>query len=263
MKEMAHRFDDSVAYEHFMGRWSRAAGAVFLDWVAPPVGSHWLDVGCGTGILTELIVGRYSPAAVISIDPSEAQIDHARGQPIARHAIFRVADAQALPFLDSTFDIVASALAINFITDRPQALSEMRRVARPCGIVAGFVWDFEANLSPSWPVRLGMRKVGIEAPQVPGSSDSGLAALRSLFALAGLEDITAMSIDVAVAFPDFDDFWRAQTPSHNPVTKVIAAMTDSDRTKLVGAVRAGLSICPNGRVEYSARANAINARVPH
>ena len=56
MTEAAHSFDDSVAYERFIGRWGRAAGAVFLDWMAPPTGARWLDVGCGTGLFTELIL---------------------------------------------------------------------------------------------------------------------------------------------------------------------------------------------------------------
>ena len=43
MTEPAHSFEDGAAYERFMGRWSRAAGAAFLDWLAPPPGLHWLD----------------------------------------------------------------------------------------------------------------------------------------------------------------------------------------------------------------------------
>ena len=91
-----------------MGRWSRGAGKTFLDWIAPPPGAHWLDVGCGTGSFTELIAEICSPASVIAIDPERAQINHARNRPIANRAHFEVADAQALPFADRTFDIVAS-----------------------------------------------------------------------------------------------------------------------------------------------------------
>ena len=130
MVELAHSFDDSAAYERFMGRWSRAAGTVFLDWMAPPTDARWLDIGCGTGIFTELIFDACSPAAVFAVDPAQAQIDHARRQPVAQRANFRVADAQALPFPDCVFDVVASALVINFIPDRVRALSEMRRAAR-------------------------------------------------------------------------------------------------------------------------------------
>src|SRR5690242_1320740 len=46
-------FDSSADYERFMGRWGRAAAASFLDWLAPPCGLRWLDVGCGTGTLAD------------------------------------------------------------------------------------------------------------------------------------------------------------------------------------------------------------------
>src|ERR1044071_6784132 len=93
--DTAHSFDDSAAYERFIGSWGRAAGATFLDWLALPPGAHWLDVGCGTGLFTELIIQTQSPAAVIGIDAAEAQIEHARRKPGAERANFRVGDAQA------------------------------------------------------------------------------------------------------------------------------------------------------------------------
>lgn len=262
MTEIAHVFDDGAAYERYMGRWSRAAGTVFLDWVAPPTGMRWLDVGCGTGAFTELVLDACSPAAVIAVDPSQAQIDHACRQPVAQRADFRVADAQALPFPDGAFDVVASALVINFIPDRPRALAEMRRVGRPGGVVAGYVWDFAAERSPTSPMRVGMRRIGAEVPTPAGVEDSGLDAFGSLFERAGFENVARRSIDVTVAFSDFDDFWRAQTPGFSPVTKTIAALPETDRARLLEAVRAGLPVRPDGSFAYSARANAVKARVP-
>jgi SAM-dependent methyltransferase len=260
--ELPFNFDDSAAYERAMGRWSRAVGPGFLDWVAPPPEASWLEVGCGTGILTELILDTCSPAAVISVDPAQGQIDHACRQPAARRADFRVADAQALPFPDAAFDVVASALVINFIPDRPRALSEMRRVARASGIVAGYVWDFEAELSPSGPLRRGMRQFGVDVPELPGTRDSSMGALSALFERAGFEKIATSTIEVTLPYSDFDDFWQAQTPSYSPTTRIIAAMTESERLRLMEAVRAGLPVLPDGRIEYPARANAIRARVP-
>lgn len=262
MAEQAISFDDSAAYERFMGRWSRAVGPIFLDWVAPPSGARWLEVGCGTGIFTELVLDTCSPETVIATDSAQAQIDHACHQPLAERANFRVADAQALPFADSTFDIVVSALAINFIPDRPRALSEMRRVSRPGGLIAGYIWDFAAERSPSWPMRLGMRKFGMDVPEIPGTQDAGLGALTAMFERAGFEQIVTRSIDVMVPFPDFDSFWQAQTPSYSPTTRMIAAMPDTDRKKLIEAVRASLRAGLDGSIAYSARANAIKARVP-
>lgn len=262
MAALEHRFDDSAGYERFMGPWSRAVGAIFLEWLASPPDLRWLDVGCGTGIFSELILDTCSPAAVFAVDAAPAQIDHACRRLSAERANFQVANAQALPFSAATFDVVASALVINFIPDRPRALSEMRRVARTRGVVAGYVWDFEAELSPSWPLRLGMRQLGVEVPGMPGARDSSLGALNSLFERAGLETIATSSFDVTVAFPDFDDFWQAQTPGYSPTTKMIDAMTTGDRMRLIDTVRAGLPVCRDGSIEYSVRANAIKAQAP-
>jgi trans-aconitate methyltransferase len=59
-----------------------AAGEIFLDWLAPSCGLRWIDVGCGTGAFTELLVERYAPAGVEGVDPSEAQLSFARARPL-------------------------------------------------------------------------------------------------------------------------------------------------------------------------------------
>jgi ubiquinone/menaquinone biosynthesis C-methylase UbiE len=190
MAETTVTFDDGAACERFMGRWSRAVGAIFLGWLAPKPDARWLDVGCGTGVFTELVVETCAPASVVAVDPSTQQITYALTHPIERRADFRVADAQALPFPDGAFDIVASSLVINFIPDRPRGIAEMRRVARRGGTVAGYVWDFAAGLVPNTPLGRGMRRLGADVPRVVGTDDSTLEGLKELFERAGLEAIT-------------------------------------------------------------------------
>ena len=67
------QFDDGAAYERLMGHWSRLAGEQFLDWLAPAPGQHWLDIGCGNGAFTELLLARTQPASVRAFDPSAGQ----------------------------------------------------------------------------------------------------------------------------------------------------------------------------------------------
>jgi SAM-dependent methyltransferase len=259
--DSAYRFDDGAAYERFMGRWSRAAGKVFLDWIAPTPGACWLDVGCGTGSFTELIVDMCSPASVSAIDPEQAQIDHARNGPVANRAHFEVGHAEVLPFAHGTFDIVVSGLVLNFIPDGNQALSEMRRVARRRGTIGGYVWDFAAELSPTWPLRVGLRELGALIGPTPGAGNSSLTGLKALFERAGLEGVETSSINVTMRFPDFDDFWASQTPNFNPIVKMIAKLEMSDRTRLIDVVRTKV-LRPDGTVEYSARANAVRGKAP-
>ena len=262
MAEAAPTFDDSAAYERCMGRWSRAVAPVFLDWLGAQRRASWLDVGCGTGILAETLLELCAPASVHGVDPAAAQVRAATRGPAGARARFQTADARKLPFADAMFDVVACALVINFIAERQAALAEMRRVARPGGLVAAYVWDFAEELSPSGPLRRAMRRFGADVPGIPGTEASRLEALRGSFMDAGLEEIDTRTIDVCLAYADFTDFWQAQTPDYQPTTRIIAAMKESERKRLMHAVQSALPAGPNGSIEYCARANAVKARVP-
>src|SRR6266851_2515497 len=112
MVEHQIRFNDGAAYERMMGRWSWLAGEIFLDWLRPRAGLRWIDVGCGNGAFTELIVARCAPAEVQGIDPSDGQLAYARTRGGAAMAKFRKGDAMALPFADRSFDVASMALVI-------------------------------------------------------------------------------------------------------------------------------------------------------
>lgn len=256
------RFSDGAAYERYMGRWTRAVGAIFLEWVAPPAGARWLDVGCGTGVFTELVLDTCSPEAMIAVDSSEAQIELTRSKPVAQRADFRIADAQSLPFPDGAFDVVISSLVINFIPERPRALAEMLRVGRPGGVVAGYVWDFPGGRAPVSAIRNALSCLNAEFPPVPGTEDSGLVALSALFNGAGFDDIATRTIDVRMIFRNFDEYWRTQTPTFSSTGRVVASLSESDRDRLKEFLRTSMPAESDGSISCSARANAIKARVP-
>src|SRR6478735_12573074 len=83
MADNKTHFDDAATYDRFMGRWSRGIGSVFLDWLAPPAGARWLEVGCGSGAFTGLVLDACAPATISAIDPSKSQIDYVRGGPMS------------------------------------------------------------------------------------------------------------------------------------------------------------------------------------
>jgi ubiquinone/menaquinone biosynthesis C-methylase UbiE len=112
MAETQIRFEDGLSYERYMGDWSRRVGTVFLDWLTLPSGLKWIDVGCGNGAFTELIIERCAPNEVRGIDPSDAQLEFARKRSAARLAKFDHGDALALPFPAGTFDAAVMALVI-------------------------------------------------------------------------------------------------------------------------------------------------------
>ena len=107
-----------------------------------------------------------------------------------------------------------------------------------------------------------MRELGIDAPNVPGTAESSIDGLATLFETAGFEAIATRWFDVTIAFPSFDDFWQSQTPPFTPHSKAIAALPAAERAKLADLVQAAVPAGPDGSVAYSARSNAIKARVP-
>jgi ubiquinone/menaquinone biosynthesis C-methylase UbiE len=164
------RYDDGAAYERMMGAWSRIAGVTFLDWLAPPPGLRWIDIGCGSGAFTELIVERCAPAEVEGIDPSEPQLSFARARPAGRMAKFRRGDALALPFGEDAFDMAVMALVIFFIPDPTKGVVEMARVVRPGGTVAAYAWDMIGGGHPLEPMHTEMHVLGFTPPRPPRST---------------------------------------------------------------------------------------------
>ncbi|HVG33806.1 MAG TPA: class I SAM-dependent methyltransferase [Pyrinomonadaceae bacterium] len=256
------RFDDGAAYELYMGVWSRLAGETFLDWLAPQSGLRWLDVGCGNGAFTEMLVERCAPASVQGIDPSERQLSFARTRPASRVAEFRQGDAMALPFPEDTFDAAVMPLVIFFVPDPARGVAEMARVVCPCGIVTAYAWDMVGGGFPYEALHDEMRGLGVEVPTPPSPDASRIDAMRDLWTGAGLVRVETREITVQRTFIDYDDYWTTVLggPSVGPQ---LAAMASSDLARLRARMRERLPTDATGRITYSARANAVKGRVPN
>jgi SAM-dependent methyltransferase len=256
------RFDDGAAYERYMGEWSRLAGETFLDWLAPKSGLRWLDVGCGNGAFTEMLVGRCAPVSVQGIDPSEAQLAFARTRPASRVAQFRQGDAMALPFPDDTFDAAVMPLVIFFIPNPARGVAEMARVVCPGGAVTAYAWDMEGASFPYEALHAEMRGLGFAVPEPPSPEASRIDAMRDLWTGASLESVETLEITVRRTFADFDDYWTTVLggPSVGPQ---LAAMASEDIALVKERMRARLPADAAGRITCSARANAVKGRVPN
>ncbi|MGE4252584.1 MAG: class I SAM-dependent methyltransferase [Parvibaculaceae bacterium] len=262
MTEQKIRFDDGAAYEQMMGIWSRSAGEIFLDWLAPPKALRWIDVGCGNGAFTELLVERCAPAEVQGIDPSEGQLAFARTRPGARLAEFRLGDAMDLPFPAERFDAAIMALVLVFVPEPGKGIAELARVTRPGGIVATYMWDMPGGGFPLEPLLAEMRNLGLSSPRPPQLEASRREAMLDLWRAARLQDVETREIAVQRTFAGFDDWWATsmKSPSLGPA---IAALSPADAERLKSGVRARLPAAgSNGQITYRARANAVRGRRP-
>lgn len=261
MKTDQIRFRDGAAYERYMGRWSQLAGEIFLGWLDPQPAQRWLDVGCGNGAFTEMLMARCAPASVHGIDPSDEQLAYATSRPALRAAQLRKGDAMALPYPDDAFDAAVMPLVIFFVPDPARGVAEMGRVVRPGGAVAAYAWDMEGGGFPYEALLAEIRGLGITVPSPPSPGASRIDAMRDLWAGAGLTAVQTREIEVRRRFADFEDFWSTALGAPS-VGSTLATMASDDLALLKARVRVRLPADDAGRITYSARANAVKGRVP-
>jgi ubiquinone/menaquinone biosynthesis C-methylase UbiE len=252
-------------YEAYMGRWSRQVAPRFLDWLGAADGRDWLEVGCGTGALSAAILGRCNPASLVAIDASPGFVAAAQAALTDRRVRFQTGDAQALAFESASKDMIASALVLNFVPDRPKALAEMKRVARPGATVGFYVWDYPGGgmelMRAFWAAATALdpraRDLG-EGGRFPFCTPEGLTALMKS---AGFARIECAPITVSTVFRDFDDYWRPFTLGAGPAPGYCTSLDAAARQRLKEKLQESLPRGTDGSIPLKARAWAVKAAV--
>ena len=261
MPQAPIRFDDGAAYERLMGVWSRSVGQIFLEFLSPLPDQRWLDVGCGNGAFTDLVMQNCAPGEMNGIDSSEGQLAYARERLKGQRAEFRQGDAMALPFEDDRFDVAVMALVIQFVPDPARAIAELTRVVREGGTVATYVWAYEDALTPLDPFDAEFAAAGVAAPTPPSIGATSVSALNRLWADAGLEDLQTRTITTERTFVDFDELWASITGTGR-LQSTVATMAPATLARIQAGLRVRLPADAQGRITYSASASAIKGRVP-
>lgn len=202
-------FSAGDAYERFMGRWSRELAPLLVTFADIHDGDSVLDVGSGTGALTAAVASAAPSSRVIGIDPAEPYVAFAQAHHPGDSIRFEVGDAQALRFLDGSFDRTLSLLVLNFIPDPEKALDEMIRVTRSGGTVAAAVWDYGEEMEM-------LRVFWDEAVALNPAADARderhmplcrMGELAAFWREHGLRDVSEEALTIQTRFSSFDDYW--------------------------------------------------------
>ena len=259
--------DDSwlsgMAYERFMGRWSTLVAQEFLPWLAVPVARHWLDVGCGTGALTKLVLKTCHPAQVVAVDSSSEFVLDAQRSITDPRAQFRIGQAEALDFDSSTFDAVVSGLALNFVSQPKAAVSEMMRVAKPDGAVGIFLWDYAEDMQ----MLRYFWDAAVDLDDEARKFDEGIrfpicqeGQLESLVRTVGLKQVEATAIEIPTFFRDFDAYWQPFLGGVGPAPGYVLSLDQEKRQSLEDRLRRSLPVENDGSISLIARAWAVKGR---
>ena len=253
----ADRWQDALAYERFMGRWSRALAPGFVSWLRVPAAAKWLEIGCGTGSLTAAICEQGRAGSVLACDSSEDYVAYCRER-LRYPWLTVVATApDELPPGASGLDAVVSSLVLNFLPAPVEALGRMRGACAPGGCVAASVWDYAEGmefLRVFWDEAIAANP---EARSLDESSRFPLCrpdALRAAFVAARLGSVEVAPLAVVTEFAGFEDFWAPLADGPGPAPTYVASLSETDRLRLADRLRDRLCGAGGGPIRLRARA---------
>lgn len=203
-----HGHRESVLRSH-RRRTAEDSAGYLLPHLRP--GQRLLDVGSGPGTITSDLASVVAPGDVVALEVTEAAMDLTREELARRgvtNAAFVVDDVHALSAEDDSFDVVHAHQVLQHVADPVQALREMRRVARPGGLVAARDGDYAAF---TWFPRLAaldewMMLYQRAARANGGEPDAG-RRLLSWAQQAGFTDVVASSSTWCFATPEDRQWW--------------------------------------------------------
>jgi SAM-dependent methyltransferase len=259
------KWTSGADYDRWMGRWSRLVADEFLNWLSLPSNLRWLDLCCGSGVLTQAIVEHFAPARIAGVDVSPQQIAFARAHRNHPCVTFETGDAMALPFDEASFDVVVCGLGLNYLPEPESALQGMRRVVVSEGVVAIYVWDYAKGarfLRQFWDVAAAVDRQALTYDQAYRFGLCNSDALGKLFECAGLEQVRVQPLDVITRFKNFDDYWQPLLTGQGSAPNYLESRDERTRNAIRDRLRNALPADAAGVIELPARAWAVCGQRP-
>jgi len=153
------------------------------------------------------------------------------------------------------------ALVIFFVPEPARGVAAMVRVVRPGGLVAAYAWDVLGGGFPQAALQEEMRAMGMDPPWPPSVDASRIEAMQGLWRDAGLQDVQTRQITVSRTFESHDELWAISLLGSSTGPK-IRALPPAGQAALKERMRSRLPAGSDGRITYSARANAVRGRLP-
>ena len=173
--------------------------------------------------------------------------------------------AERLPVATASVDAVVSGLVLTFVADRPAAVAEARRVVRPGGVVAAYVWDYADGmelLRRFWDAAVSLDPAAAALDEGVRFADCGPAGLRALLESGGLEEVEVVPVEVPTAFADADDLWAPFLRGTGPAPAYVASLGEAAREALRRELCRRLPTAADGSVHLTARAWCASGHAP-
>lgn len=265
MSTPSDRWTKAEAYDAFMGRWSRQVARLFIEWLDPVPHSHWLELGCGTGALTQAICTLSQPSSVVACDPSPGFIAYARDSNSGCTATFITADSDSLPDREGGFDFAVSGLVLNFLPEPLRSIGSMKDKLGIGGVLAAYVWDYQDGmelLRTFWEQAVALDPPAARLAERHRFPITQPKQLIELFRQAGLASIDLKPFEIPMVFEDFDAYWSPFLGGAGPAPAYVATLTTGARSQLKHRLELRHPPSADGMIHLSARAFGIRGVVP-
>lgn len=255
-------WSNTDTYYNYMGRWSSLIAPRFIEWLDVKGGKKWLDIGCGTGELSERIVEKSKPAELHGLDTSEPYVEFATSRIPSGH--FTAGSAMDIDHRSNSFDVAVSGLVLNFVPDTQAAIAEMVRVVKPGGLVSSYVWDYAGHMQ----IMRYFFDIAKSFDEKSAEYDDGIRApicrpkpLAAAFNDTGLVDVEVTAIDIPTPFEDFDEYWSPFLGGTGSAPKYCMSLAENLRNQIRDAIRQKIPTGPDGEILLAARAWAVKGTV--
>jgi ubiquinone/menaquinone biosynthesis C-methylase UbiE len=255
---------NATGYERFMGRWSRVLAPQFLNFARIQDGMQVLDLGCGTGSLSRVLLDRIGEdGKVVGVDISSGFVEFANETIDDPRARFEVQDAAELKFETDQFDAAISLLVLNFVPESRDAVAQMVRVTKSGGTLAAATWDQAGGLGMMSMFLDTAAALDEEAATVRARARGAFLTregeLEYAFREAGALDVDTATLMIRMKFSDFQDYWSSFLSG----SAYLINLDEERRERLrIAVMKAYCNGRPDGPCSFVAVANAVRARAP-
>ncbi|NNC95832.1 MAG: methyltransferase domain-containing protein, partial [Chitinophagales bacterium] len=175
---------------------------------------------------------------------------------------FSVANVDNMPFENEHFDIIVSGLALNFFPNVNIALSEIKRVLKPDGIIAAYVWDYSGRmdfLRCFWDAAFQIDPHSQHLDEGKRFPICNADNLTHTFHEAGFDEVKTSFLDIDTTFKDFDDFWNPFLGGQGPAPSYLASLNSDLRKALKNNLKDKLHRETDGSIKLLGRAVVVKA----
>lgn len=251
------------AYDRHVGRYGPELAREMIRVSGVRAGQRALDVGCGTGALAVALSEVLGPRNVAAIDPSERFVAACRSR--LPGADVRPGTGEQLPWAGAEFDVVLAQLVVDGMNDARRGAAEMRRVARPGGVISACIWDFESGMTLLRAVWDAALEVDAELARSLGADRrnpfSRPDELEELWRITGLERVELGRLEAGADYIDFGDLWYPFANGVGSLGRFHDALDESGRARFKRAAAERLGP-PSGRFRLTATAWYVRGTAP-